>query len=435
MIAHITGHDLGGTVEAIASKSMAHRIIICAALAGSPTNVACNTSCADIDATMRCLEALGAHFTRTPDGFRVRPIAPSTQTYTARLDCGESGSTLRFILPVAGALGAPALVTGSGRLADRPIGALCDELLVGGCDVDASRGFPYSISGQLRPGAFELPGSVSSQFVTGLLLACAVLPHASTITVRGPLESRPYVDLTLQAMGAFGMAVSIRESRDGNEPVTVYSVPGGGYASPGSISVEGDWSNAAFWLCAGALGTRPISITGLDLTSNQGDRAVFAALARFGARMRRMNGVVTAAPDHLSAFDIDAHDIPDLVPVLAAVASCARGTTRITGCERLRLKESDRLATTTETLAALGADISIDGDGLVIRGRDALDGGTVDAHNDHRIAMMAAVAAVRCQNPVTILGSEAVGKSYPAFFEHYQMLGGVVDLDEPFDGR
>lgn len=430
MIARITGSNLGGSVEAIASKSVAHRMIICAALADAPTNITCNTSCEDIEATIRCLEALGAHVTKTTDGMRVRPIAQGTQTFTAHLDCGESGSTLRFMLPVAGALGARAHITGAGRLAERPIEPLADELLVGGCDVHVANGFPYTISGQLRPGAFELPGSVSSQFITGLLLACAILPHQSTITVTGELESKPYIDLTLQAMKTFGVSIEIEHTNQDDMTVTIFHIPGGGFTSPGTAIVEGDWSNAAFWLCAGALGTQSISVTGLNLTSCQGDRTILAALARFGARMRRVAGVVTAEPDHVSAFNIDAHDIPDLVPVLAAVASCAQGTTHITGCERLRIKESDRLVTTTEELSALGADIFIEGDGLTISGKELLQGGTVNAHNDHRIAMMAAVAAVRCQNPVTIMGAEAVNKSYPSFFEHYQLLGGVVDFDE-----
>ena len=435
MLARITPAPLAGTVPAIASKSMAHRIIIAAALANGVTQVACNTTCADIDATVRCLTSLGARIERTAEGFSVHPMPKSTEHGLLRalagasLDCGESGSTLRFMLPVACALGADALFTGAGRLGERPLAPLSDELIAAGSDLEGLGGFPLRTHGRIRPGRFELPGNVSSQYVSGLLLAAPLLGAESEIAVTGALESKPYVDLTIEVLSLFGVKVAVEESATpGGLPLTVFRVPAQTYRTPGKVAVEGDWSNAAFWLCAGALGDHAVTVRGVRADSAQGDRAVSAALMLFGARGQRSSQAATIRPDRLRGIDLNAHDIPDLVPVLAAVAACADGTTHLTGCARLRIKESDRLATTASELSALGADVRADGDSLVIEGQPRLAGGTVDSHNDHRIAMMAAIAAIRCDGPVYITGAEAVNKSYPDFFDHYRMLGGHVEL-------
>ena len=435
MLARITPAPLSGSVPAIASKSLAHRIIIAAALANGVTHVTCNTTCADIDATVRCLTALGARIETTPDGFSVHPMPKSTEHGILRalsgrtLDCGESGSTLRFMLPVACALGADAAFTGAGRLGQRPLAPLSDELIAAGCDLQGLGGFPLRTLGRMRPGRFKLPGNVSSQYISGLLLAAPLLGHASEIAVTGTIESRPYIDITIDVLAAFGVHVEVeRSSTPGGLPLTVYRVPEQTYRTPGTIAVEGDWSNAAFWLCAGALGTYPITVKGVRADSAQGDRNVSAALMLFGAKGRRSGDSSTIRPDRLHGIDLDAHDIPDLVPVLAAVASCAEGTTHLTGCARLRIKESDRLATTASELRALGANVRAEGDSLIIEGQSRLSGGRVSSHNDHRIAMMAAVAAIRCDGPVEIQGAEAVNKSYPDFFEHYRLLGGDVEL-------
>lgn len=431
MIARIHPAPLAGTVPAIASKSMAHRMIIAAALADAPTHVICDTTCEDIEATARCLRALGARVERDGGSYAIEPVLKGSAVQGAVLDCGESGSTLRFMIPVACALGADATFTGARRLGERPIAPLTDELIAGGCEVDGVGSFPLAVSGSLRPGRFELPGDVSSQYISGLLLATAVMDRPSEIRVSGAIESRPYVNLTLKVLDMFGVpneAIS-GQAPDGSR-LTVFRVQGGGFRSPGQVAVEGDWSNAAFWLCAGALGDSPVTVEGLDLASPQGDRTILAALSRFGARIVRSTGSATVVPERLSGFDLDARDVPDLVPVIAAVASCAEGTTRIRNCGRLRLKESDRLQTTTETLRTLGASIEVSGDDLVIEGRERLAGGSVASHNDHRIAMMAAVAATRCKRPVEIRGAEAVAKSYPDFFDHYRLLGGSVETLE-----
>ena len=438
MKAIINPRPLAGTVPAIASKSMAHRLIIAAALANDPTHVVCNTTCADIEATVRCLTALGAKIETTEDGFSVRPAPRSVgfgllkALHGGTLDCGESGSTLRFMLPVACALGAEASFIGAGRLGSRPLAPLSDEIIAAGCDLDGLGGFPLKTSGRMRAGRFVLPGNVSSQYISGLLLSFPLLDGASEVAVMGKIESRPYINLTIQAMKEFGVEVTVRhaDATSTQPESTTFSVNARGYRSPGTVQVEGDWSNAAFWLCAGALSNAPIAVEGVSLNSAQGDRNVMAALSRFGARIQRAPKRATAQPDAVNGFEMSAQDIPDLVPVISAVASCAQGTTVIRDCARLRIKESDRLATTASELTALGAHVEIDDDSLIIHGTAQLNGGTVDSHNDHRIAMMAAVAASRCTSQVVINGAEAVNKSYPDFFDHYRLLGGDVTLIE-----
>ena len=429
----ITPHRLHGSVRTIASKSMAHRLLICAALCPGPTTIRCATTSKDIEATIGCLEALGAEITREGELLHVTPLAGSPATDNLRqarpgatLDCGESGSTLRFMLPVVAALGCDASLTGHGRLASRPLSPLYEELLVGGSDLSEQGVFPLHVGGQLRAGRFELPGNVSSQYISGLLLAAPLLGSPSEVRVAEPIQSRPYVNLTVAALAAFGVdVVETHESVDGRPHTCFVVTPTTPYRSPGTVEVEGDWSNAAFWLAAGALSDE-VCVSGLDLASRQGDRAVLAALAKLGARVARTMGLATVSPGAPVATDMDVSDFPDLVPPLAAVAALAPGTTRITGCERLRLKESDRVETVVAGLAALGADIRAEGDDIVIVGKDELAGGTVDAANDHRIAMMAAIAAARCAGPVTILGAECVDKSYPTFFDDYRTLGGVI---------
>ncbi len=391
MLARITPSPLKGTVPAIASKSMAHRLIICAALANGETHVTCNTTCADIEATVRCLTALGARIETVEDGFQVHPTMKSVEFGLLKalaggtLDCGESGSTLRFMLPVTCALGAEATFVGQGRLGARPLSPLSDEIIAAGCDLQGLGGFPLKTSGRMRPGTFVLPGNVSSQYISGLLLAAPLLAQPSCVQVTGLIESRPYINLTIQAMKAFGVEVNVERipAKNGKPEVTNFRVSSGSYRTPGSVAVEGDWSNAA-----------------------------------------------TVQSDKLAGFEMSAHDIPDLVPVISAVASLAQGRTFIRDCARLRIKESDRLVTTTRELTALGAQVRIAGDDLIIKGVDAFIGGEVDSHNDHRIAMMAAIAASRATGDVVIHGAEAVNKSYPDFFDHYRLLGGKVTLEE-----
>ena len=408
-----------GDVYAIPSKSHLHRLLILAALADKQTLLRCgHTQAEDIKATIDCLLALGAVIKRQEDSFAVTPIDRNRlpeRPETCILPCMESGSTLRFMLPVVCALGVHGEFHMSGRLPQRPLAPLDEQLTAHG--VRLSRPSPEVLrcEGKLIPGEFSLPGNISSQYITGLLLALPLLGSASILNVTGPVESEDYIAMTLNAARIFGVVPHISQNR--------YRIPGGGFVSPGTAEVEGDWSNAAFWLCAGAMPGGDVRLHGLKRKSTQGDREICAILEQMGAQVEWQGDALRISEGTRRAVEIDARAIPDLVPVLAAVAAVSEGVTIVKNASRLRLKESDRLTATAETLNALGAKVTEEADGLRIEGAPKLQGGTVDAWGDHRIAMMAAVAAAACENPVTITGAQAVNKSYPAFWDELAGLG------------
>jgi 3-phosphoshikimate 1-carboxyvinyltransferase len=316
-----------------------------------------------------------------------------------RKNCRESGSTLRFLLPVMAALDKACTFTGTGRLPKRPIEPLIALLRAHGCEVSATS-VPLVIRGKLRPGRFELPGNISSQFVTGLLFALPLLEDASEIVLTSPLESAGYVEMTLCTLRKFGIIVEI--TRNG------YRIEPQRYRPTDATQPEGDWSNAAFWLAAG------VNVTGLNENSPQPDREIQHLLRQMGFPRR---GIV-----------MDAAQCPDLAPLMAAIMASAQGESRIIHAARLRLKESDRLHAMAENLNALGGNVTELPDGLVIQGRQ-LRGGVVESFNDHRVAMAMAIAALSCEGAVTLRGAEAVQKSYPRFWEDYQRLGGRYELE------
>ncbi|MCL2628202.1 MAG: 3-phosphoshikimate 1-carboxyvinyltransferase [Oscillospiraceae bacterium] len=423
----ITKPIQGGKIKAIASKSEAHRLLICAALAENESFIGCSESSEDIEATIRCLTALGAVITAENDGFSVTPIERATlksaeseeKTYT--LDVGESGATLRFLLPVCGALGIKADFVMGGRLPERPLSPLYEIMSSNGCMLTKQGTSPLTCKGQLEAAEYTLSGNISSQYISGLLLALPLLKGDSTIRIQGTLESRPYVDMTLEAQSLFGTKIYEDEAN-------VFRIPGGQNTHPsGELQVGGDWSNAAFWLSAGAIGKKAITCTGLDLNSKQGDKEVIELLKCFGAGVICKADSVTVTPNALHGTLINAENIPDLVPVLAAVASVAKGQTIIRNAGRLRMKESDRLQTVEALLKGLGADITQTDDGFIIQGVATLTGGEVNSFGDHRIAMTAAVISTVCTEPVIIKGADAVNKSYPGFFEDFKTLGGEYD--------
>ena len=377
----IRPQKLQGTVAAIPSKSQAHRLLICAAFSDGETSLLCPETNRDIEATADCLRSLGAEITRTADGYRVVPLRKLPKN--AVLNCCESGSTLRFMLPIVGALGVDALFRMEGRLPSRPLSPLWEEMERMGCKLSRPDESTIRCQGKLKAGIYSIDGSISSQFITGLLFALSLIPGDSRLEITGKVESKPYIDMTRAAMALF-------------------QAPH--YHTPGQIQVEGDWSNGAFFLAAKALGS-DLTVTNLNPASTQGDRAAAALLS--------------ALNTHCS---IDASDIPDLVPVLAVVAARNKGAV-FTNIRRLRLKESDRVATVIEMILSLGGFAESTEDTLTVHGT-GLTGGTVNSHNDHRIAMAAAIAATVCTGPVTILGAEAVNKSYPGFWKEYRNLGG-----------
>lgn len=442
---------LSGTTAAISSKSDLHRLLICAALADAPAVIQLDQKAElsdDVTATIECLQALGAEISVQPGAIHVQPVRRVPDLPV--LDCGESGSTLRFLIPVAAALCPASSFRGHGRLPDRPVTDLLHTLEQNGVTVSPER-LPFSIRGKLQSGTFRLPGNISSQYITGLLLALPLLDGDSRILLTSPLQSASYISITLHALARFGVrAGTLAVSEDA--PHGGFTVPGGQvFHSPGALRADGDWSNAAFFLAAGAIGARhggrdrgtgagraegavpAVSVAGLDCGSPQGDKAIAGLLRRFGADVRTDGprgaaGIaVTARPGVLRGQTIDLTDIPDLLPVLAVTAAAAEGVTRFTGGERLRLKESDRIRSVRVMLEQLGGTAEELPDGLLVTG-GPLTGGTVDSFHDHRIVMAAAVAALSASGPTVITGAEAVRKSYPAFFEDYNQLGGHADV-------
>ncbi|MBQ9098604.1 MAG: 3-phosphoshikimate 1-carboxyvinyltransferase [Clostridia bacterium] len=408
-------------VTAPTSKSAAHRALIAAAFADGKTAIRVTGAGEDIAATIRCLSGLGARIEERPgeegcSWLEVFPVSRPTQN--AVLDCGESGSTLRFMVPVVAALGIKATFLRRGRLPERPMEPLMNEMAAHGVRFSENSDGSLTVEGRLPAGQYTIAANVSSQFITGLLLALSLIGKPSSLTLTGEIESAPYIDMTVKALAAFGSTPE--RTADGRH----YHIQGCDKCplrSPHILYPEGDFSGAAFPLAAGALGLHPVTVTGLSFDSLQGDKEILTLLQRFGARIdiSTEHGSATAFPSSLQGIEIDARQIPDLVPILAVIASFATGKTVIRGAARLRLKESDRIATTAAMLRALGGNVCEMPDGLEIVGA-SLHGGTVDGANDHRIVMSAAVASLACHGDVTILGIGAEAKSYPAFFELIQ---------------
>lgn len=426
MKVRLTPVKLCGSIPAISSKSDAHRLLIAAALSDRETEILCNVLSEDIRATARCLAALGAKVAFSENRMRVHPI-PRTENAEGApvtLDCGESGSTLRFLLPVVSALGKNGVFTGGGRLPQRPITELREAMEAHGVHFSEKGAFPIHTSGALKAGEYTLRGDVSSQYVTGLLFALPLLSDDSTLRLLPPVESKPYIEMTMATLRRF----RIRIFFTGEE----FWIPGGQtYKSPGTVSVEGDWSNAAFFLTAGALGA-PVTVTGLNPDSPQGDKAILEILRRMGAAVETAGESATVSPGALHGIAQDMADIPDLAPIFSVAAAAARtGETAIQNAARLRLKESDRLAAIHRMLGSLGVSCTETADGLLIPGGQSISGGETSGFGDHRMVMAAAIASILAETPVTIDGAEAVEKSYPHFFEDFKYLGGMVDVLDP----
>ena len=379
--------SLRGKIHIIPSKSQAHRLLICAAFANNETTLVCPETNRDIEATVDCLNALGADIVKTDSGYSIDPI--SEIPASAVLNCCESGSTLRFMLPIVGALGVDATFQMAGRLPQRPLSPLWEEMERMGCTLTRPTADTIRCTGKLKAGNYLIDGGVSSQFITGLLFALPLIDGKCSLEITGKVESKPYIELTCHALRLFDAP---------------------NYHTPGYLKVEGDWSNGAFFLAAKALGN-DVDVLNLNSDSAQGDRAVVNVLNQLEAGMPT----------------VSASDIPDLVPILSVVAAAKHGAV-FTDIQRLRLKESDRVATTIAMIENLGGKAEADENTLTIYGT-GLTGGTVDAVNDHRIAMSAAIAATVCKQDVTILGAECVKKSYPRFWEEYARLGGNYELN------
>ncbi len=397
---------LSGTIRPPASKSQAHRLIIAAALAQSESRISYVNNSQDISATLQCMEALGATFQWLDN--TTLSISGISAGNGALMDCGESGSTLRFLIPVALAVQGGGTFRGHGRLMDRPQEPYFEIFREKGIAWE-KQGDTLTISGTLTSGTYRLRGDVSSQFITGLLYALPLLEGDSEILLTTKLESSGYIDMTLEALRQFGVSVTRTE--------TGWHVPGNQTYLACDSAVEADFSQSGFFYAMAGMGN-DLNITGLNPESAQGDRIVIPYMQQLNS-----SGDVT----------LDVRECPDLVPPLAARSALRPGqTTHIVNAGRLRIKESDRLASVTAVLNTMGADIEEHPDSLTIHGKESLAGGvTVDSWNDHRIAMMAAAAATKCKAPITITNAQCVRKSYPSFWEDYIALGGRIQKEEP----
>lgn len=410
-----------GTVNVPPSKSDVHRAIICAAMANGVSRISPVALSNDIKATIGCIKALGADAVLENNVLTV----DGTNMYknkTALLDCGESGSTLRFFIPIAAVGNINATFVGKGKLPQRPIGIFTEALPKAGTVCKTEGGLPLEIKGQLKSGIFKIPGNVSSQFITGLLLALPILEGDSEIVLTSPLESVGYIAMTIRTMKQFG--VNIQATEKG------WHIKGGQSYKTCDYTTDGDWSQAAFFMVLGAVSGK-VTVKGVAKDSTQGDKKCAEILAEFGAKVTQRDNEVTVEKGDLKAITIDASQIPDLVPVLSVCAAFAEGTTKIINAERLRIKECDRLKATAELLNNLGGKVKELSDGLEITGVSSLKGGNVNGYNDHRIVMSAAVCAARSDEDITATFAMSINKSYPDFYIDYNSIGGkanVLDL-------
>ncbi len=414
---------LKGTVAAPASKSEAHRRMICAGLTRGSTTLSGFMDSADMQATARCLKALGAKIERTPDAITLTGFAKRIAKLPV-LDCGESGSTLRFFVPIALAMAGGGVFRMHGRLGQRPMDVYRDLFVPRGvrwrmgvgCDGAAE----LTVKGELESGHYVMPGNVSSQFVSGLMFALPLLKEDSTLTVEPPVESADYIRMTVEALTKSGIVL---------EEVAPFSwrIPGDQTYRAKDGQLSGDYSQAAVLCCAGALG-HDVTVTHLAKETTQGDRAILKHLAALGADVAEDEAGVRVTGKSLTGTTLDMSNCPDITPILALTCQLAAGESRLTGCGRLRLKECDRLAATVEVLNLLGGDARAERNTIVINGVKQLKGGvTLPDYNDHRMVMLGAIAATAAQEPVTVQGVQALNKSWPEFVDVYKMLGGKAE--------
>ena len=406
----ISPAPLCGEVSIPPSKSAAHRALICAALADGTSRVSPYCTSKDIKATVSCLKGLGMNIEEDKEGYTVSAGRP---TKGETLNFNESGSTARFLLPVAAALGADITAVGEGRLPERPMETLTRLFREHNVEVSSDK-LPLSLKGKMNGGDFALPGNISSQYISGLLLAAPLMSEEVNIISTTAIESVGYIDMTISAMKKYG--ANVIETEKGWRVLADTK-----YTAQNTI-VEGDWSQAAFFMAAAAIGS-DVKIKGLDFASLQGDMAALDVFAAFGANISIEDNVLHIKHGTLRGIEVNARDIPDMVPAIAVTAAFASGKTVIHSAERLRIKESDRIKTTLNMLSAMGIKTEEKHDGMVIYGGRP-KGAVIDGAKDHRIVMSAAVAATFADGESVIKGYEAINKSYPEFFDDFKRMGG-----------
>jgi 3-phosphoshikimate 1-carboxyvinyltransferase len=404
-----------GRIRAPHSKSVFQRAVAAAVLAEGKSTIVASRLCADDVASLTLAQALGAKIGRSDDAVEITgPASPKGGT----VNCGESGLCIRMFAAIASLFEGEFTILAEGSLRGRPVDMVADPLRSLGAECTTADGLPpLTIKGPIHGGTVEVDAGVSSQFVTGLLIALPCCKADSEILAPG-LRSKPYVELTVWTLEKFGIRIDV------DPGLERFIVPGGQSYRAARIEIGGDWSGAAFMFAAGATAGE-VAVTGLNPESPQPDRQILEALDRAGAKVGIEKDAVRVREDKLWAFEFDATDCPDLFPPLAALALRCEGTTRIRGAHRLRQKESDRGAALVEEFAKLGAKIEVDGDVMSITG-GAIGGGSVDSHGDHRIAMALAVAALNAKDAVDIEGEEAIEKSYPGFFDDLKSIGARI---------
>lgn len=409
---------LNGTVIIPPSKSLSHRAILAAALAEGESIIENLIFSEDIEATCAAVMGLGVKILRDESTLRIQGLK-KLKAPTSQIDCNESGSTLRFLIPFASLVDGPVVFTGKGKLVTRPLDPYFNLFNDQGMSYSYEGALPLTVKGKLSPGVYKLPGNVSSQFVTGLMYVLPLLDGDSEIILESELESRDYVELTIQVLKAFGVEVVTMNSEH-------YYVRGNQKFRPAKYRVEGDYSQAAFWIAAGLMGDGLV-LTDLSKETKQGDKRILEITQNMGANLVWENDNLIVESKQTNGITVDASQCPDLVPIVATLAAVSKGNTQIINAGRVRIKESDRLKAICSELKVLGANIEEEPEGLIIKGVERLSGGTVSGWNDHRIVMSLAIASSKCDSPVIIQGSEAVAKSYPHFFDVFRALGGTFN--------
>lgn len=417
----INPSELSGEVKIPSSKSICHRSVICAGLSEGISNIDNVIFSEDIEATCEGMKALGAKIEKYNDHLKIEGIREFISKNLS-IYCGESGSTLRFLIPIGAVVGEEITFKGIGKLVERPLQPyydIFDDYKIKYENIEGK--LPLTIKGKLKPGKYFIRGDVSSQFISGLLFSLPILKGDSKIIVTTRLESKPYVDLTIDMLKNFSIDIYNKDYRE-------FIIKGNQKYIKSNYRVEGDFSQAAFWLTAGIIG-KDVICSGLNMDSLQGDKVILDIIKSMGGKISIEEDKVKAIYSKTKGTVIDVSQCPDLVPILAVLASLSEGTTEIINAARLRIKESDRLKAISGELNKIGADIEEKEEGLIIRGKKALNGGVVDSWNDHRIAMALAIASIRCKEPVIIKKPLSIKKSYPNFWEDFTALGGNIDSD------
>ncbi|KEI02391.1 3-phosphoshikimate 1-carboxyvinyltransferase [Clostridium botulinum] len=419
--------ELSGDINIPPSKSLAHRAIISAGLSEGVSNIENIIFSEDIKATIRGMKSFGIEIQdiseKKQDNFNRKTLKiigrDRLVLKNSEIDCSESGSTLRFLIPISLRTGNKVKFTGKGKLVSRPLDVYYNIFENQKIKYKTSNGkLPIFIEGVLKSGEFYVKGNISSQFITGLMYTLPFLNGDSKVIVTTELESKGYVDLTIDILKKFGIKIENKNYKE-------FFIKGNQKSITNNYRVQGDFSQGAFWIVAGILGSN-IKILDLDINSLQGDRVIIDIVKNMGANIKINENYIETKKSKTKGTIIDASECPDLVPILSVLGSLSTGTTKIINAERLRIKECDRLKAMATELKKIGADIEELEDGLLIKGREYLKGGTVDSWNDHRIAMSMAIASIKCREPITIKNSEAVNKSYPDFWGDFKKVGGNI---------